>query len=65
MHIATAVNTKIITLFSKHIPSDCQPFMADDQFTVLRAEDTQHPEQGLSAIKPEVVFRACLDYFAE
>jgi heptosyltransferase-3 len=65
MHIAAAVNTKIIALFSKHIPSDCQPFMPEDRFTVLRAEDMEHPEKGLAAIEPETVFKACLEYLPD
>jgi len=62
MHIAAAVNTKVIALFSQHHPSDCQPFVANDQFTVLRAEDMDEPEKGLAAIAPETVLKACLAY---
>ncbi|MFV2059421.1 MAG: glycosyltransferase family 9 protein [Gammaproteobacteria bacterium] len=62
MHIAAAVNTKVITLFSKHTPSDCQPFVPDDQFTVLQAEAMPHPEKGLAAIDPQTVFKSCLEY---
>ncbi|MFV1983992.1 MAG: glycosyltransferase family 9 protein [Thiohalomonadales bacterium] len=62
IHIAAAVNTRVITLFSLHKPSDCQPFVPDDQFTVLRAEDMDKPEKGLAAIHPETVFEACLAY---
>ncbi len=62
MHIAAAVNTKVIALFSSHQPSDCQPFVDQQQFTVLRAEDTDQPEKGLAAIDPETVFKACLKF---
>ncbi len=62
MHIAAAVNTKVIALFSRHEPSDCQPFVADEQFTVLRAEDMSEPEKGLAAITPDTIFKTCLKY---
>jgi len=62
MHIAAAVNTKVIALFSRHEPSDCQPFVADELFTVLRAEDRNEPEKGLAAIEPETVLKACIEY---
>ena len=59
MHIASALNTPIVTLFSDWNPAECGPFMQADKFTSLRAEDTPHPEQGLSAISVESVFHAC------
>ncbi|VAW94940.1 hypothetical protein MNBD_GAMMA22-1705 [hydrothermal vent metagenome] len=62
MHIAAAVNTKIVALFSRHEPSDCQPFVAAEQFTVLRAEDMREPEKGLATIDVDSVFNACLNY---
>jgi len=62
MHIAAAVNTKVIALFSQHKPGDCQPFVSDDQFTVLQAENMDEPEKGIAAIKPVTVFKICLEY---
>lgn len=62
MHIAAAVNTQLIALFSRHDPRECQPFVPDDQFTVIRAEGMSQPEKGLAAIDPHTVFQACLAY---
>ena len=59
LHIAAAVNTEIVALFSKWNPSDCGPFMKADRYTILRAEDTQAPEHGLPSISVSSVFDAC------
>jgi len=59
MHIASAMNTPIVTLFSDWDPAECGPFMQAEKFTALRAEDTPCPEQGLSAISVETVLNAC------
>ena len=58
MHIAAAVGTNIVSLFSIHNPKDCAPFTDQSKLTVLRAEDCQHPEQGLAAISADDVFQA-------
>lgn len=59
MHIAAAVGTQLVALFAGHDPRDCGPYVPEDQFRVLRAEDTSGPELGLAAILPEAVFEAC------
>jgi len=58
MHIAAAVGTNIVSLFSIHNPKDCAPFTDQSKLTVLRAEDCQYPEQGLAAISADDVFQA-------
>lgn len=58
MHIAASVGTNIVSLFSIHNPKDCAPFTDKNKLTVLRAEDCQHPEQGLAAISADDVFQA-------
>ena len=58
MHIAAAVGTNIVSLFSIHNPKDCAPYTEDNKLKVLRAEDCQHPELGLAAISAEDVFQA-------
>lgn len=65
MHFAAAMNTPVVALFSDWDPVDCGPYMPADRFTVIRAEDTAHPEQGLSAISVESVFQACERHLAE
>ena len=58
MHIAAAVGTNIVSLFSIHNPKDCAPFTDENKLKILRAEDCQHPEYGLAAISAENVFHA-------
>lgn len=58
MHIAAAVGTNIVSLFSIHNPKDCAPFTDESKLTVLQAENCQNPERGLAAISAEDVFQA-------
>jgi len=58
MHIAAAVGTNIVSLFSIHNPKDCAPFTDENKLVVLRAEDRKQPELGLAAISVEDVFQA-------
>jgi len=58
MHIAAAVGTNIVSLFSIHNPKDCAPFTDENKLKILRAEDCEHPEYGLAAISAEKVFDA-------
>lgn len=62
MHIAAAVNTCVVALFSGWNPVDCGPFMDPENYSVIRAEDTENPEQGLSAISATTVLEACKKY---
>ena len=59
LHVAAAVDTQIVALFSGWDPADCGPFMRPERFTILRAEDTAEPEQGLPSISVSSVFDAC------
>ena len=61
MHIAAAVGTRIIALFSGKDPADCGPYMEPGLFTVLRAESTEKPDAGIAAIDVESVLTACND----
>lgn len=60
MHIAAAVNTRIVALFSGKSPLDCGPYMPDNMFTTIQAENMSDPSQGISAISVDAVYRACL-----
>jgi heptosyltransferase I len=62
MHIAAAVGTPVVALFSGKAPEDCGPFVPAEKYRVLRAENSAQPELGLSAITPESVFQACLPF---
>ncbi len=55
MHMAAALNTPLVALFSDWDPADCGPFMDPARYRVLRAEDTDQPDRGLAAISPEQV----------
>lgn len=60
MHMAAAVGTDMVALFSGLNPDDCGPFVKRDKCTILRAEETNNPNIGLAAISVEQVFNACL-----
>lgn len=59
MHMASALGTKIVALFSMKDPGDCGPYMDPEKFIVLRSESMQHPEKGINAIDVETVYQAC------
>lgn len=59
MHIAAAVDTKVVALFSNWNPEDCGPYMDPSLFRIIRAEDMSEPQQGLNSISPETVMIAC------
>jgi heptosyltransferase-1 len=58
MHIAAALGTKIVCLFSGKSPEDCGPYIDPTDYIALVAENYD-AEEGLQAIKPEHVFDAC------
>ena len=64
MHIAAAVGTKIICLFSGKSPDDCGPYMPPENYIALRAEEYDE-DSGLQAIKPEYVFEACKKFLPD
>lgn len=57
-HIAAAVGTNTVALFSGHDPKDCAPYTQQDKLVVIQAENQAHPEKGLAAISAEDVFQA-------
>lgn len=58
MHMAAALNTPVVALFSNWSPEDCGPFMDPHRYQILRAEDTAQPNRGLAALGPEAVAEA-------
>lgn len=58
-HIAAAVGTNLVELFSGHSPKDCAAYTADEKLAILCAENYPHSDQGLKAISAEEVFQAC------
>jgi ADP-heptose:LPS heptosyltransferase len=61
MHMAAALETPVVALFSNWDPDDCGPYMDPARRRILRAEDTAQPELGLAAITPEQVAAAVLE----
>jgi ADP-heptose:LPS heptosyltransferase len=59
MHIAAAVGTPVVALFSGWSPAECGPFVPAGRARTLRAEDTAEPGRGLAAISAGAVFEAC------
>lgn len=62
MHLAAALNTPVVALFSGKDPRDCGPFAPPENYRILRAEDGENPGAGLAGITPEVVMQGCLGY---
>ena len=60
LHLAAALNTPVVALFSAHNPEDCGPYMAKGRYVVLRAEAMEHPKLGLEAISVDDVLSATL-----
>ena len=61
MHIAAAVGTRVVALFSGWSIDECGPFVPAEQFRTLRAEDNDDEERGLAAIPPTKVVEAVID----
>jgi len=59
MHVAAAVGTPVVALFSGWSPAECGPFVPPERARTLRAEDTAEPGRGLAAIPADSVFEAC------
>ena len=62
MHVAAAVGTPVVALFSGWSPAECGPFVPPGRARVLRAEDAAEPGRGLAAISTDPVFEACRDF---
>jgi len=58
MHLAAALNTPCVALFSDFSPQDCGPFMPKERHVVLQAEKTSNPSLGLEAIGVDSVLKA-------
>ncbi|MCW8830059.1 MAG: hypothetical protein OQK32_00895 [Gammaproteobacteria bacterium] len=59
MHIAAAVNTRTVAMFSNKDPADCGPYMSSDRFNILRSECTEQPGLGIAAISVNAMLSAC------
>ncbi len=59
MHIAAAMGTEMVTLFSGHDPRDCGPYMDPSKFTILQAEKFPGTRPGIANIEVDAVYQAC------
>jgi heptosyltransferase-1 len=59
VHVAAAVGTRVVALYSRKHPAVWGPYVPPEQFVALRAEDTPTAEHGMAAIAPAHVFEAC------
>jgi len=59
MHVAGALGTNMVALFSVEAPDNCGPYVPAKQYTALLAEDMTNPELGLAAISVDHVAEAC------
>lgn len=57
MHLAAALATPLVALFSDLHPDDCGPYVSKDQAQVIRAEDMETPTLGLAGIPVDTVLR--------
>jgi ADP-heptose:LPS heptosyltransferase len=55
MHVAAAVGTPVVALFSGWSPAECGPFVPPERALILRAEDMPDPHRGLAAIPASAV----------
>jgi len=55
MHMAAAVGTRVVALFSGWDTADCGPYAEPDRVTVVSAAGAPDAERGLAAIAPERV----------
>lgn len=58
MHLAAALDTPTVALFSGFSPEDCGPYMNQNKCKVIRAEDGKNPELGLKGVTPEEAAKA-------
>ena len=58
MHIASALNTRIVAFFSMKDPGDCGPYMDPSRFTILRSDD---PVKGIATIDTDTVYEAVME----
>lgn len=55
MHVAAAVGTPVVALFSGWSPAECGPFVPPERALILRAEDMPDPDRGLAAVPASAV----------
>ncbi len=65
MHLAAALGTRVVALFSNWDPAECGPYVDPANYVALRAEETTQPDLGLAAISPEQVFDTLVTQLAD
>ena len=65
MHVAAAVGTKMVAIFSHKSPADCGPYMPADKFATIKVSKQQVNQFGLAAISPQQVLQASIPFLPE
>jgi ADP-heptose:LPS heptosyltransferase len=65
MHLAAALNTPVIGLFSgDRRPEHCGPYAPSSTSTILQAEDFASEQVGLARISPQFVWQQCQKFYS-
>ena len=63
MHLAAALNTSVIGLFSgDRRPEHCGPFTPSSLSAILQAENCSCNQPGLARINPQTVWEQCQNF---
>lgn len=65
MHVAGAVGSNVVALYSWEPHDATMPYVPEQQFVAVRAEETEHPELGVAAIPAETVLQHCYQFLPE
>jgi ADP-heptose:LPS heptosyltransferase len=65
MHVAAAVGTPVVALFSGWSPAECGPFVPPERALIVRAEDMPRAGRGLEAIPAAKVLEALAPFLTK
>lgn len=65
LHLASALHTPAVCLFSNYDPEDCGPWVTEHRAVVLRAEHMPNPNLGLASIPVLDVFKAVISLLGD
>jgi len=60
MHLAAALNTPVVALFSGANPGDCGPYMHPERFRVVHSQNFQNSYLGMASIPVQPVVNAVI-----
>lgn len=65
MHVAAAVGTPLVALFSGWSPEDCGPFVPEERYRLITAEESADPSLALNGISPDRVLEMAGEFLSE